>query len=172
MTAQDFEVLNYIVNPSVASSLLMLASPLLPSRNRVAQCMTVHGSTRSYGKHKPEFKSIEVFLTPTSSRICVTLYEGHHDVSLLPTIIPRCCLATSFALICEVIEGWNSHVKESSWKLAQQGHEVDICKTFTLQYAAMPLYYTCITWAFPNCEKAAQETAVLGFADYASGLES
>ena len=79
--------------------------------------VTLFGSARSFGKHKEEFKAVEITYAASSRRIKVTLYEDRQDVAVPLHLLFTYRPDMPFAPIHEVAEGRNKRIKEFYWKL-------------------------------------------------------
>ena len=90
---------------------------VVQSKGGVPSSVTVYGSARSFGKHNPVFKAVEVTYESSTKRINVTLFEDRRNVSVPLYLIFNYRPNMGYAPIHEVIEGRNQRIKEFYWKL-------------------------------------------------------
>ena len=97
--------------------------------------VTVYGSARSYGSHKPEFKAIEIVFNTSSSLIDVTMFEDRRDVSVPLSLHFQYKPSMASIPIHEIAEGRNDPIKQSYWKLwygdDQTLPQIDVKEKFT-----------------------------------------
>lgn len=96
--------------------------------------VTVYGAARSFGKHKPAFKAVEIKFTSASKLIDVTIFEDRRDVSVPLSLQFEYKPSLGFAPIHEIAVGRNTRIKEFYWKLWYGDDavlpEIDIRETF------------------------------------------
>ena len=97
--------------------------------------VTVYGSARSYGSHKPKFKAIEIIYNVTSSLIDVTMFEDRHGVSVPLSLHFQYKPSMASMPIHEIAEGRNNRIKQFYWKLWYGDDEIlpqiDLKEKFT-----------------------------------------
>lgn len=90
---------------------------VVQSADGLPTAVSVYGSARSFGKHKTDFKAVEVSYESSSRRINVTLYEDRRDVDVPLHLIFTYRPDQGYAPIHEVVEGRNQRIKEFYWRL-------------------------------------------------------
>ena len=100
-----------LFNPRVGQKVVV------KSKDGVPSTVEVYGSARSFGKHKDNFKAVEISYEPTTKRINVTMFEDRRDVSVPLSLIFDYRPDMGYAPIHEVVEGRNKRIKAFYWKL-------------------------------------------------------
>ena len=97
--------------------------------------VTVYGSARSHGSHKPEFKAVEIVYNASSSLIDLTMFEDRRDVSVPLSLHFQYKPSMASMPIHEIAEGRNDRIKQFYWKLWYGDDEtlpqIDIKEKFT-----------------------------------------
>lgn len=83
----------------------------------VCSSMELFGSARSFGRHKPEFKAVDLQYDSASRMITLLMFEDRRDVSVPLTFVFHYRPDMGFAPIHEVAEDRNRRIKEFYWKL-------------------------------------------------------
>ncbi|KAH7884386.1 hypothetical protein F5I97DRAFT_1968464 [Phlebopus sp. FC_14] len=96
--------------------------------------LTVYGSARSYGPHKPDFTAIKITYSASSSLIDVTLNEDRRDTTVSLSLQFKYIPSMGSTPIHEISAGRNRRMKEFYWKLwfgdDQTLPEIDLRETF------------------------------------------
>lgn len=79
--------------------------------------VVVFGAARSYGSHKPDFKSLELNYDAITKRIDLTMYEDRNDVAVPLSLEFEYRPDQGFAPIHEIVESRNRRIKTFYWKL-------------------------------------------------------
>ncbi|KAI5122922.1 hypothetical protein M0805_007600 [Coniferiporia weirii] len=119
-----------LTTPSVVQGTSYVSNPLrrlfapragqkvvVGSKGDVPASVALYGSARSYGKHKADFKAVEVLYNGKSRKINVTIFEERREVSVPLSLVFDYRPDMGFAPIHEVSEGRNKRIKEFYWKL-------------------------------------------------------
>lgn len=108
---------------------------VVKSDGSVPTAVTFYGAARSFGKHNPEFKALEIKFDSASKLIHVTMFEDRRNVSVPLGLQFQYKPSFGFAPIHEISEGRNTRIKEFYWKLWYGDDEIlpeiDIRDTFT-----------------------------------------
>ncbi|KAF4614083.1 hypothetical protein D9613_007929 [Agrocybe pediades] len=83
----------------------------------VAESATFYGAARSYGRHIPDFKAVEIVYDKKTKAIDVTMFEERTGSSIPLTLQFQYTPSQGFAPIHEVAVGRNQRIKEFYWKL-------------------------------------------------------
>lgn len=110
-------------------------SVVIKYENQRPSSVVVFGGARSYGSHKPGFKSMELSYDTLTRRISLTMYEDRQDVIIPLSLEFQYRPDQGFALIHELVENRNRRVKGFYWNLwfedGAQLPQVDIRATYT-----------------------------------------
>ncbi|KAH7913599.1 hypothetical protein BJ138DRAFT_606981 [Hygrophoropsis aurantiaca] len=96
--------------------------------------LTVYGSGRSHGTHKPNFKALEITYKAASQSIDVTIFEDRREVSVPLSLQFKYVPSMGSTPIHEVVDDRNHRIKQFYWKLwfgdNESLPEINIRETF------------------------------------------
>jgi fatty acid synthase subunit alpha, fungi type len=108
---------------------------VLDLENGLPVSISLFGSARSHGVHKPEFKAVEAKYNASAQSISVIVFEDRRDVSVPLYLQFEYKPSMPFAPIHEVAADRNKRIKEFYWRLwfgdDEVLPEVDVRATYT-----------------------------------------